>query len=84
MEVLIMKKFDWKERFKNKIFWVNTILAVATPILAYFGINGSDLTTWGSLFGLILDALKNPYVVGLVLVSLWNNVINPVTKGITD
>ena len=79
-----MKKFGWKERFKNKIFWVNTILAVATPILAYFGINGSDLTTWGSLFGLILDALKNPYVVGLVLVSLWNNVINPVTKGITD
>ncbi|MFR5004075.1 MAG: phage holin, partial [Thomasclavelia ramosa] len=58
--------------------------AVATPILAYFGISGSDLTTWGSLFGLILDALKNPYVVGLVLVSLWNNVINPVTKGITD
>ena len=79
-----MKKFDWKERFKNKIFWVNTILAVATPIIAYFGINGSDLTTWGSLFGLILDALKNPYVVGLVLVSLWNNVINPVTEGITD
>ena len=79
-----MKKFDWKERFKNKIFWVNTILAVATPILAYFGINGSDLTTWGSLFGLILDALKNPYVVGLVLVSLWNNVIKPDTKGITD
>ena len=79
-----MKKINWKERFKNKIFWVNTILAVATPILAYFGINGSDLTTWGSLFVLILDALKNPYVVGLVLVSLWNNVINPVTKGITD
>ena len=79
-----MKKINWKERFKNKIFWVNTILEVATPILAYFGISGSDLTTWGSLFGLILDALKNPYVVGLVLVSLWNNVINPVTKGITD
>ncbi|MFR5004033.1 MAG: phage holin, partial [Thomasclavelia ramosa] len=32
-----MKKINWKERFKNKIFWVNTILAVATPILAYFG-----------------------------------------------
>ena len=79
-----MKKINWKERFKNKIFWVNTILEVATPILAYFGISGSDLTTWGSLFGLILDALKNPYVVGLVLVSLWNNVINPVTEGITD
>ena len=79
-----MKKINWKEIFKNKIFWVNTILSVATPIFAYFGISGSDLTTWGSLFRLILDALKNPYVVGLVLVSLWNNVINPVTEGITD
>ncbi len=22
-----MKKINWKERFKNKIFWVNTILS---------------------------------------------------------
>ncbi len=75
---------DLKTRFKNPIFWVNTILAIATPILAYFGIKGSDLTTWGSLFNVILDAIKNPYVVGLVIVSLWNNIINPVTKGIKD
>ncbi len=79
-----MKKINWKIRFKNPIFWLNVLLAVATPILAYFGINGSDLTSWSSLFSLVLDALKNPYVVGLVLVSLWNNIINPVTKGITD
>ncbi len=79
-----MKKINWKIRFKNPIFWLNVLLAVATPILAYFGINGSDLTSWSSLFSLVLDALKNPYVVGLVLVSLWNNIINPMTKGITD
>ena len=79
-----MKKIDLKTRFKNPIFWVNTALAIATPILAYFGIKGSDLTTWDSLFGVILDAIKNPYVVGLVFVSLWNNIINPITKGITD
>lgn len=79
-----MKKINWEERFKNPIFWINTALAIATPIFAYFGIKGSDLTTWGSLFGVILDAIKNPYVVGLVLVSLWNNIINPATKGITD
>ncbi len=75
---------DLKTRFKNPIFWVNTILAIATPILAYFGIKGSDLTTWSSLFNIILEAIKNPYVVGLVIVSLWNNIINPVTKGIKD
>ena len=79
-----MKKIHWKIRFKNPIFWLNVLLSVATPILAYFGINGSDLTSWSSLFSLVLDALKNPYVVGLVLVSLWNNIINPMTKGITD
>ena len=79
-----MKKINWKDRCKNPIFWVNVLLSVATPILAYFGINGSDLTSWGSLFGVVLDALKNPYVVWLVVVSLWNNIINPVTKGITD
>ena len=75
---------DLKTRFKNPIFWVNTFLAIATPILAYFGMSGQDLTTWDTVFKLILDALKNPYVVGLVLVSLWNNIINPVTKGIKD
>ena len=75
---------NWKTRFKNPIFWVNTFLAIATPILAYFGMSEQDLTTWNSVFTLILDALKNPYVVGLVLVSLWNNIINPVTKGIKD
>lgn len=77
-------KFEWEKRLKNPIFWVNTILAIATPVLAYFGINQNELTTWSSLFNLILDALKNPYVVGLVIVSLWNNLINPTTKGITD
>ena len=79
-----MKKINWKERFKNPIFWVNTALSIGTPILAYFGIKGSDLTTWGSLFNVVLDAIKNPYVVGLVFISLWNNIINPVTKGIAD
>ena len=79
-----MSKFNWKKRFKNPIFWVNTLLAIATPILAYFGMSGVDLTTWDSVFNLVLNALKNPYVLGLVLVSLWNNIINPVTKGITD
>lgn len=75
---------DWKSRVKNPIFWVNVLLAIGTPILTYFGITGSDLTAWGTLFNLILDALKNPYVVGTVIVSLWNTIYNPATKGIKD
>lgn len=75
---------NWKKRFENPVFWFNTFLAIATPVLAYFGMSGQDLTTWNSVFTLFLDAIKNPYVVGLVIVSLWNNIINPVTKGIAD
>ena len=79
-----MKKNYLKTILKNPIFWGNILLSISTPILAYFGINGSDLTSWNSLFNLILEAIKNPYVVGLVIISLWNNIINPMTKGITD
>ncbi len=79
-----MNYFNWKERFKNPIFWVNTFLAIAMPIIAYYGMSVKDFTTWGSIFNVILDALKNPYVLGLALISLWNNIINPTTKGITD
>lgn len=79
-----MKNFNWKDRFKNPIFWVNCFLAIAMPIIAYYGMSTKDFTTWGSIFNVVLDALKNPYVLGLALVSLWNNIINPITKGITD
>ncbi len=78
------KKFDWRVRFENPVFWINTVLSILVPILAYYGMTAEDFTTWNSVLNVTLDALKNPYVLGLALVSLWNNVINPVTKGITD
>lgn len=79
-----MKSFNLKVRFKNPIFWLNTFLAIAMPIIAYYGMSAKDFTTWNSVLNVILDALKNPYVLGLAFISLWNNIINPTTKGITD
>lgn len=76
--------FDWKSRFSNPIFWVNTLLSLILPVLAYYGLSADHFTTWNSVFTLIKDAFSNPYVLGLAIVSLWNNVINPVTKGISD
>ena len=57
-----MKNFNWKDRFKNPVFWVNCFLAIAMPIIAYYGMSTKDFTTWGSIFNVVLDALKNPYV----------------------
>ncbi|MBS4195318.1 phage holin family protein [Lederbergia citri] len=73
-----------KVRFKNPVFVAQLLLAILTPILAYFGLTTQDLTTWVGLGNLLIDALSNPYVVGLIGVSVWNALNDPTTKGIAD
>ena len=75
---------NFKVRFRNPIFIAQLILAVLTPILAYAGLTMQDLTTWGALGQLLLGAISNPYVLGLVIVSVFNAVTDPTTSGIND
>ena len=75
---------NWKVRFKNPLFIAQMILAVLTPILAYAGLTVKDLTTWHALGDLLTCALSNPYVLGLVVVSVFNAVTDPTTSGVTD
>ena len=77
-------KINLKVRAKNWLFWVQVFLAVLTPILAYMGITMQDLTTWPALGNVLLEAVKNPYVLGLVAVSVWNAINDPTTAGISD
>ena len=74
-------KDSLKERL-NAVFIIQIILAVFTPILAYAGITAESLTTWSSLFDLVKMAISNPYVLGLVTVSVWNALNNPTTSNI--
>lgn len=73
-----------KVRVKNPVFWVQIVLSILTPILAYAGITTQDLTTWFKVEELLLLALSNPYVLAMVLVSVWNTLNDPTTKGIVD
>ena len=73
-----------KVRFRNPVFIAQLILAVLTPILAYAGLTMQDLTTWKALGDLLLGAVKNPYVLSLVVVSVFNAITDPTTSGITD
>lgn len=75
---------NWKVRFKNPLFIAQMILAVLTPILAYAGLTVKDLTTWEALGDLLMGALSNPYVLGLVVVSVFNAVTDPTTSGVKD
>lgn len=75
---------NWKVRFKNPVFYIQLILAVLTPILAYMGLTVQDLTTWSALGNVLLKAVSNPYILALVIVSVWNAVNDPTTTGISD
>ena len=75
---------NWMVRFKNPIWWGQLFLAIASPILAYYGLNFKDLNTWNSVFDLLLNAIKNPYIVGLIAVNVFNTINDPTTKGLSD
>lgn len=71
-------------RKNNPVFWFNILLAVVAPVLAYFGLTGADFTTWGFVWETIVNAVKNPYVVFSVAVSVWNALNDPTTAGVGD
>lgn len=73
-----------KVRFKNPVFIAQLILAILTPILAYAGLTYQDLTSWDALGKLLLGAISNPYVLGLIAVSVWNALNDPTTAGVKD
>lgn len=77
-------KINWKIRFKNPIFISQLILAIFVPVLAYMGITLEDLTTWGAVGRVLLEAVSNPYVLFLVVVSVYNAITDPTVKGIND
>ncbi len=77
-------KINLKVRFKNPMFYVQLVLSVLAPILAYSGLTATDLTTWAKLGDVLLQAISNPYVLSLVIVSVYNALIDPTTKGIGD
>nr|DAR44088.1 MAG TPA: holin [Caudoviricetes sp.] len=82
----IMKKLNWKVRFnrENILFISQVIISVVVPILTYFGLQASDLTTWTKVGDTFVQAVSNPYVVVMALVSLFNAITDPTTKGIGD
>lgn len=77
---------NWKVRFnkKNILFIAQVIVSVVIPVLTYFGLQASDLTTWSKVWETFIQAISNPYVVVMAIVSLFNAVTDPTTKGISD
>jgi phi LC3 family holin len=77
-------KINWKVRFANPEFIKSLALAVFVPLLAYYGMNWADMTTWAAIGELFVQAIQNPVVVLSVVVSVYNAIIDPTTKGFGD
>ena len=75
---------NWKVRVKNPVFWANLAAAIVLPILTYLGMSFGDMTSWPALGHALLEAVKNPVILVSVLVSVWNLITDPTTKGIGD
>ena len=77
-------KINWKVRLKNPVFWVGLAVAIVLPILTSLGMSWEDMTTWAALGNALLQAVKNPVILVSVLVSVWNAINDPTTKGLSD
>lgn len=75
---------NWKVRLKNASFWVSVVIALITPVLAYFGLTAQDMTSWDAIWDVVVQAVKNPYVLLMAAVSVYNAVVDPTSTGVTD
>ena len=75
---------NWRVRIKNPAFWVSIAIAIVTPILAYFGLTAQDMTSWGAIWDVIVQAVSNPYVILTVAVSVYIAIVVHSSTGVTD
>ena len=77
-------KINWKIRKENVLFWVRVLVGFALPVLAYFGMDWSSLTSWAIVGQTLLSAVSNPYVLALGIIGAFNAFIDPTTPGLGD
>lgn len=77
-------KINWKVRVRNPVFWWGVVVAIFAPTLTALGIEWQSVTSWERLWEIICEAVNNPVIVAAVAVSLYNALIDPTTKGVSD
>lgn len=75
---------NWKVRASNPQFWLSVILSVLVPPFVYAGIEFSQVTSWPQLISVVGSGFANPYVVVMILVSLYNSITDKTTRGFGD
>ena len=71
-------------RLQNPQYWFMLGMAVILPIATYMGINTQDITSWNALGNMLVEAIKNPYLLVMVIANVYNATIDGTTKGFKD
>lgn len=81
-----MKNINWKVRFNkhNVTFIIRFVAALIIPVLAYLGLEVTDLTSWKLIGDVLLQFISNPFLLGLTVINALNMIPDPTTTGITD
>ena len=75
---------NWTVRSKHPQFWLGIVLSILVPPLAYTGTEFNEVTSWGKFFTILGDGFKNPYIVLMMLVGIYNTIVDKTTKGFGD
>ncbi len=78
---------NWKVRIRHPMFWIGLASIIATPILAYHGAELKDITSWQTAGQMIVNTIKNPYLLGCVITAIISFLglnTDPTTSGISD
>ena len=77
-------KINWKVRSNNPFWYMQLAISVLIPILAYLGINYQYITSWYAIAEIIVSAAQNPVVAVSALAAVFNSVVDPTTRGLSD
>lgn len=80
-------RINLKVRAKNPQFWIGLAGVIASPILAYYGADPQDMTTWEGVGHMIVSTVQNPYLLGSVLFAVLGFlgvITDPTTAGLSD
>ncbi|NRG46964.1 phage holin [Bacillus sp. CRN 9] len=75
---------NWKIRLKNPVFCLQVLFSFLIPIMGYYGLTMQEMTTWESLIALIAEAISNPYILFISILSVANAINDPTTRGLED
>ncbi len=71
-------------RLRNPQYWFMLGMAVILPMATYMGINATDITSWSTLGNMFTEAIKNPYLLVMVIANVYNATVDGTTKGFKD